>query len=301
MHPRIHAAAAPPPESPWRLYLPWTRLGLGTPWFTLTVLATALTLGLAQWRWPDEVEARWFVTAGEAVGRGTYHGLLTANLLHLGFAHLVLNLYPCWLCGRVLEPTLGRWNFLALTVVAGLASSVAELAWSGAQAVGLSGILYAWFGAAWASRSHHERCRELLPDALVVFVLLGLVVGCLVAPAPDARVAHAAHFAGLLCGICSALPRLYAARFAPAALAIMALGACAVLRLLSLDPTWLKARAREEFAFDEPETARALCEKALTLRPEDRESLRLLARIHRELGDEVRRRACLARLRRAGG
>ena len=51
---------------------------------------------------------------------------LTSVFLHSTalIFHIVLNMYTLWIFGRLLEPMLGRWRFLALYLLSGLGGSV---------------------------------------------------------------------------------------------------------------------------------------------------------------------------------
>ena len=87
---------------------------------------------------------------GTAAGlaHGDWWRLLTAAFLHYGPVHLGLNMLALWWFGGVVEQALGRWRFLLLYLVAGLAGSAgALLASPHAVTVGASGAIFGILGA----------------------------------------------------------------------------------------------------------------------------------------------------------
>jgi membrane associated rhomboid family serine protease len=82
------------------------------------------------------------------VGNGDWWRLLTSAFLHYGPIHLGLNMLALWWFGGVVEQALGRWRFLLLYLVAGLAGSAgALLASPHAVTVGASGAIFGILGA----------------------------------------------------------------------------------------------------------------------------------------------------------
>lgn len=76
--------------------------------------------------------------------------LLTSMFLHGGWMHLLLNmLFLAWV-GRYVEWVVGRWRFLALYLLGGIAGGLLQVAvdpGSVASVVGASGAIAAVFGA----------------------------------------------------------------------------------------------------------------------------------------------------------
>ena len=119
--------------------------------------------------------------------------LLTYMLVHGSFIHVGLNLLSVWMIGRVLEPMLGRWRFIALYLVSGLggAVAVAFLAF-GSTVVGASGALFGMLGALLVIG------RTLGGDVRGILIILGinLVVGFLLR-----AISWEAHIGGLIAGL----------------------------------------------------------------------------------------------------
>src|SRR5205807_676782 len=75
---------------------------------------------------------------------------LTANFLHLGWMHIIGNMWFLWLAGFVLEDVWGRWVYSAFYLIAG-AAALQFHAWSNAGSItptlGASGAVAALMGA----------------------------------------------------------------------------------------------------------------------------------------------------------
>ena len=108
--------------------------------------------------------------------------------------HVLLNMYTLWIFGQLLEGLLGRWRFLSLYLISGLAGSVGVL-WLGdprTGVVGASGAIFGLLGAFLVIQ------RRLGGDATQLLILLGinLVIGFI----PGFNIAWQAHLGGLVGG-----------------------------------------------------------------------------------------------------
>ena len=62
--------------------------------------------------------------------------------------HLALNMVSLYFAGSILEQVIGRWRFLLLYVVSGLAGAAGALLWSpNAMTAGASGAIFGFLGA----------------------------------------------------------------------------------------------------------------------------------------------------------
>jgi len=85
---------------------------------------------------------------GPLVAQGDWWRLFTAAFLHYGPIHLALNMLALWWLGQPVEAALGRWRFLLLYVVAGLAGSAGALLLNPTSVtVGASGAIFGILGA----------------------------------------------------------------------------------------------------------------------------------------------------------
>ena len=82
------------------------------------------------------------------VTHGEWWRLITAAFLHYGPIHLGLNMLALYWFGPVLEQIIGRWRYLLLYLVAGLAGSAGALYVSPNDiTVGASGAIFGVLGA----------------------------------------------------------------------------------------------------------------------------------------------------------
>ena len=82
------------------------------------------------------------------VAHGEWWRLVTSMFLHVGFFHLAVNMYSLYFAGTILEQLVGRWRFLLLYFVAGLAGAAGALVYSpNVPTVGASGAIFGILGA----------------------------------------------------------------------------------------------------------------------------------------------------------
>lgn len=87
-------------------------------------------------------------TFGPSVAQGEWYRLVSGAFLHAGFLHLAMNMFLLWLLGQVLEPALGKAQFVALYVVSLLGGSLGVMLLDPASAtVGASGAVFGLMGA----------------------------------------------------------------------------------------------------------------------------------------------------------
>jgi membrane associated rhomboid family serine protease len=108
--------------------------------------------------------------------------------------HILLNMYTLWIFGRLLEPILGRWRFLTLYLISGLAGSVGVVVFAApnSQVLGASGAIFGLMGAFVVIQ------RRLGGNATQLYILLAinLAIGFI----PGANISWQAHLGGLIGG-----------------------------------------------------------------------------------------------------
>src|SRR4029077_21207971 len=82
------------------------------------------------------------------VANGEWWRLITAAFLHYGPVHLGLNMLSLYFVGSILEQIVGRWRYLLLYFVSGLAGSAGALILSpNSPTAGASGAIFGVLGA----------------------------------------------------------------------------------------------------------------------------------------------------------
>lgn len=153
-----------------------------------------------------------------------YYRLLTSGFLHLNFEHILFNMLFLFFLGRLLEPAIGRLNFIAVYLASLLAGSFGALLFTpGALTVGASGAEFGVLGALLVVA--RDRRIPIWSSGLGITLVINLVFSVSVS-----NISLGGHLGGLVGGlICgAAVVRLAERRQnTPAALAVCALVAVA--------------------------------------------------------------------------
>lgn len=123
--------------------------------------------------------------------------MITSVFIHGSILHIAFNMLSLYIFGRILEPMLGRWRFLALYLLSGLGGSVAVLLLNPTGGVlGASGAVFGLMGAILVIQ------RGLGGNGTQLLVLIGLnlAVGFFVS-----NVSWQAHVGGVITGALVAL------------------------------------------------------------------------------------------------
>ena len=124
--------------------------------------------------------------------------MITSLFGHLSFFHIASNMFSLYIFGRILEPHLGRWRFLALYLISGFGGSVAVLLIAPDVSVaGASGAIFGLLGAFFIM----QRRLGGNSSQIVILIVLNLAIGFL----PGVRIAWQAHVGGLIIGAVVAL------------------------------------------------------------------------------------------------
>lgn len=126
--------------------------------------------------------------------------LLTASFLHADVLHLFFNLYGIMIGGSYLEPLLGKWRFLAVYLLCGVAASIASLWWYDiTPTIGASGAVFGLFGFIFTLLLHRfvePYERKALLISIGIYLAFSLATIFL-----HTNFDHGAHIGGLLMGL----------------------------------------------------------------------------------------------------
>ena len=85
---------------------------------------------------------------GPAVHHGDWWRLITSAFLHASVLHITFNMLALWWIGGPVETVMGRWKYIALYFISGLAGGAgALLATPTSPTVGASGAIFGLLGA----------------------------------------------------------------------------------------------------------------------------------------------------------
>jgi membrane associated rhomboid family serine protease len=131
---------------------------------------------------------------GPYVANGDWWRLITAAFLHYGPLHLGLNMLALYWFGTPVEHYLGRWRYLLVYFISGLAGSAGALIVTPlAATVGASGAIFGILGAALVL----ERQRTYVLGGSA----LGLIVINLVLSFGISNISIGGHIGGLIGGV----------------------------------------------------------------------------------------------------
>ncbi|MFK4729534.1 rhomboid family intramembrane serine protease [Agromyces mediolanus] len=168
--------------------------GRGAPVVTYSIIGVTLVVYLLQFLTGSLLTNLFAFTPQAFVLSIEPWRALTSLFLHGSILHVLLNMYTLWLFGQLLESMLGRWRFLALYLIAGLAGSigVVVLADPFTWVLGASGAIFGLMGAFVVIQ------RRLGGNLTQLYVLLAinLAIGFL----PGANISWQAHLGGLVGG-----------------------------------------------------------------------------------------------------
>ncbi|NCP63462.1 MAG: rhomboid family intramembrane serine protease GlpG [Paraglaciecola sp.] len=129
--------------------------------------------------------------------------LIGPALIHFSSLHIIFNLLWWWMLGQQLEQNFGLMSLVLLFLSSAIFSNVAQLILEGPNFGGLSGVVYALVGCVWWLGWLRPSWGISLPQPLIIFLLLWLVIGY--ADVLWIPMANVAHTAGLIAGCLFAL------------------------------------------------------------------------------------------------
>ncbi|MHA6761563.1 rhomboid family intramembrane serine protease [Streptacidiphilus sp. PAMC 29251] len=148
-------------------------------WLLHYVMSPANVLDLYMW--------------GPGVANGQWYRLITSVFFHTAPWHIAMNMWSLWVLGPPLERLLGRWRFLALYLLSGLAgSALVLLAAPRTLTLGASGAIFGLLGALLVIQ--RKRGYELGP-------IMAIVVVNLVATFAIPGISWEGHVGGLVAGL----------------------------------------------------------------------------------------------------
>lgn len=147
-------------------------------------------------------------TFSAMLSTGQWWRLVTPAFMHFSELHLVFNLLWIWIIGSRIEQMHGRWVLLCLFLSASTLSNLGQFSVSGPMFGGMSGVVYAVLGYSWLWDRLGNRPRFGLPQGLMGFMLVWLVLGYagVLTLVGMGAVANTAHLVGLLVGLLFVFP-----------------------------------------------------------------------------------------------
>ncbi|HBO39036.1 MAG TPA: rhomboid family intramembrane serine protease [Pasteurellaceae bacterium] len=125
---------------------------------------------------------------------------LSHTLVHLSPMHIMFNLVWWWGFAGLIERLLGSGKLIAMYLIAGILSGVAQNMASGPAFFGLSGVVYAVLAYVFALDRFSSPSPLNLPQGFIYSLLLGIGIG-LISPLFGVYMGNAAHITGFAIGL----------------------------------------------------------------------------------------------------
>lgn len=156
--------------------------------------------------------AGWGANIGQLTLGGEYYRLVTAGFIHANFFHLAFNMWCLWSLGRLSERLFGRWQTVAIYLVAGVGGALLSIAYNPDRAeVGASAAIFGIAGAILAGLKFGNLAvslgeRKSVISSLLFFVIVNFALGAGSLPLLGANIDNMAHLGGFVTGLLIGLP-----------------------------------------------------------------------------------------------
>jgi rhomboid protease GluP len=134
------------------------------------------------------------------IAHGEYLRLLTAAFLHVGVAHLLLNMFSLLSIGRMAEMIYGHTRFLSIYLLSALSGSLFSYLFSRSLSAGASGAIFGIAGALVVFFARHRKVPAVSSGGQLSGFIFILVINGLYGLV-QSNIDNFAHFGGLAAGM----------------------------------------------------------------------------------------------------
>lgn len=133
---------------------------------------------------------------------GDYYRLFTSMFLHIGIMHLLCNMYSLYIIGKEVENVFGKWKYLVIYILSGIAGSILSLAFNhNTICAGASGAIFGLLGALlYFGYYYRPYLGATLTRSIIPVIAINLIIGFL-----DSGIDNSAHIGGLVGGLLVAM------------------------------------------------------------------------------------------------
>lgn len=132
------------------------------------------------------------------VNYGEYYRLFTSAFLHIGFLHLLCNMYALYILGKDIEGYFGKWKFLFIYFASALVGSLVSIIFMDEYTIsaGASGAIFGLMGALlYFGYNYRVTLNNVVNRQIIPVILINLFLGFI-----SSGVNNFAHIGGLLGG-----------------------------------------------------------------------------------------------------
>ncbi|MFB4166473.1 rhomboid family intramembrane serine protease [Virgibacillus sp. JSM 102003] len=130
------------------------------------------------------------------IENGEWWRIITSMFLHIGFLHLIMNMFAVYYLGAAVERIYGSTRSILVYFLAGIGGGLASFAFTTNISAGASGALFGLFGALlFFGLIHKKIFFQTMGKSLLIIIGINLVFGFMVP-----QVDNGAHLGGLISG-----------------------------------------------------------------------------------------------------
>jgi membrane associated rhomboid family serine protease len=183
----------PVPSVPVRHPATWALILINFGIFVLCIFFTPAAM---------QKHAEWGMDWGPATLGGEWWRMFTSMFLHVGWEHLLGNMWCLWAVGKIIEQIFPKWTFLSLYILTGLAGNILSLTIHPERfSCGASGAIFGIIGVMFAALIFDRLPAAALRSnsriwSLVFFTALSIFGGD-----TDPRINYPAHLGGFVSGL----------------------------------------------------------------------------------------------------
>lgn len=169
------------------------------PVITYALVAINVLLYLLSVMFPNILPA--FALNRYYVKNGQLYRLITAIFLHANIFHIVCNCYSLYVIGIQLESFLGKWKYLFVYLLSGLAGSMLSLFFNSGFSVGASGAIFGMLGSLLYFGYHYRVYLDsVIKSQIIPLIIINLLIGF-----SFSGIDNFAHIGGLIGGVFSTM------------------------------------------------------------------------------------------------
>lgn len=132
---------------------------------------------------------------------GEVYRLLTSAFLHIGFLHLIVNMYALYVIGPQLESFFGKTKYLIIYLFSAVCGSLLSILFSEHISAGASGAIFGLLGALLYFGYHYRvYLGNVIKSQIIPIIILNLIIGFTLS-----GIDNFAHIGGLVGGIFAAM------------------------------------------------------------------------------------------------
>jgi Uncharacterized membrane protein (homolog of Drosophila rhomboid) len=150
----------------------------------------------------DQNIMNWGVQYNPLVAQGQYYRIFTAMFLHASIFHIFINMFSLLMVGRAVEIFFGKWRYLLIYLLSGIAGGITFYFLSpGDAAVGASGAIFGVFGALGIFYIMNRRMMGSGGQSIIIQWGFILVLNLVLGMTPGSGIAIWGHIGGLVMGM----------------------------------------------------------------------------------------------------